>query len=272
MKKFGMFSAVLFVLTAVFWICAFPVYAEAAVCSLSAEENIKQGAAFDIILDFENSPFVGSAEAELVYDSSMLKLSKAEFLEKKTDDVFGYYDNGGKIKLTVSVLDRTVQKASVRLRFAPLNDAQTDFCFRVTKCCFTNNGSDIASVSVLPVLDVTAAVSNAGVVSTESKLSSKEERQTSRKTSDGSSRTSSKEGSGKNSKSSEKKSSISDESETADTVSDEEEPLANTYYIQHSHDNSGNAQTVFITAAGTAVISILLALIFFRFGRGSSKK
>lgn len=274
MKKYRLFQAVLFVLLSAMLGSAVSVRAAGPVCSLSADDEIIQGKAFDISLRLENSPAVAAAEAELVFDSSLFRLIKAELPDKKINDVFAFYENSGKVRLVLAQ-ERASSGVTVKLRFAPLINEVTEFSLRVTDLSVTSSGKELVKAETLPQLTVSVQSRGEARKSSVAASSSKEEKQTSNKSSSERSRASSqtktsKESSAKKDAGSESTGSRVSDGATAETASDEE-PSANTYYFRDSREDQGAGQTVFLAAAGTAVIVVLVAMVFFGLGRRSSR-
>ena len=260
MRSLKKTASVIAVITAAVLVFCLRAYAAEPVCTLSSAADIKPGRAFDIELTITNGSVIGACEAELIYDPSALSFEGAQLIGRESGDLFESFDGGGSVRIVASLCG-TRAALSVKFRFSPGTAGSADYGFSLGSCAVTG-GEELYYPVELPVISVSVRESVTDRTTERSAVQpSKEQSSAASKASSQRSRTSSE------AKTPSKQSSAKGgESEAA------EQPSANTFYIQRENEPADGGQIVFLAAAGTAIVIVIVALVFFAIGRRSAPK
>ena len=106
------------------------VYAESNIkMSLSADENIKPGKTFNVILNISDSGNLGAVHASFIYDSTKLKLKSCVIEGKTSEEYLKYNDAEGEINLIYMIKNRPSKEAIIKFRFEPYKSEETTYKF-----------------------------------------------------------------------------------------------------------------------------------------------
>ncbi len=97
--------------------------------SLSAEENIKPGKAFNVFLNISDNKNLGAVYVSLIYDCKKLKLKSCIIENKTSEDYLKYNDTEGEIKLIYMIKSRPSNESIIKFRFEPYQSEETTYHF-----------------------------------------------------------------------------------------------------------------------------------------------
>lgn len=103
--------------------------AESIYFSLSADENIKFGKAFNIFLTFSSNADIGALRASVDYDSDFLTISSAELQDKEENDYFSYEINDDTVVFVYTNHNNSVHTKTVKLRVKQNQSANMQYIF-----------------------------------------------------------------------------------------------------------------------------------------------
>ena len=101
--------------------------------SLSADENIKPGKTFNVILNISDSGNLGAVHAWFIYDSTKLKLKSCVIEGKTSEEYLKYNDAEGEINLIYMIKNRPSKEAIIKFRFEPYKSEETTYKFSKTR-------------------------------------------------------------------------------------------------------------------------------------------